>query len=233
MSNKRFTFDRTSQMSDMLTTHPMLVMLLPRFGLSLGFGDKSVGEVCDMAGVDADFFVLTCGIYATGGMVPDKARVLSTSLRQLVTYLQRSHDFYVNSCLPHIAGHMQHIAERLPERAGKALLQFFDNYRSEMREHFTREERTIFPYITALQDGKTANTVDIDAFLANHERIETKFEDLLQIIFKYLPHEVADEEETLNVVYDILQVSGDLRCHAIVEERVMVPYVLSLESKQQ
>ncbi len=232
MSTVRFRYDASSKMSDMITTHPLLMTLLPRFGLSLGFGDKSVGDVCAVAGVDTDLFVLTCSIYATGGIVPAREHVLATSMKQLVPYLQRSHDLYLNKRLPHIAGHMKQIAERLPERAGTALLQFFDDYCNEMREHFAHEELTVFPYITALQQGLDTHDYSIDTFLVNHGNIEAKFEDLLQIIFKYLPHEVADaDDDMVNLVYDILLLAGDLHCHAVVEEQVMVPYVKQLEQE--
>ena len=50
----------------------------------------------------------------------------------------------------------------------------------------------------------------------------------MQIIFKYLPESVTGDD-TVDVVYDILQLSMDLNRHSLVEEKVMVPYVMHLE----
>ena len=65
-------------------------------------------------------------------------------------------------------------------------------------------------------------------FVKSHGNLEEKLGDLVQIIFKYLP-ESATGDDTVDVVYDILQLSTDLNRHSLVEEKVMVPYVMHLE----
>ena len=65
-------------------------------------------------------------------------------------------------------------------------------------------------------------------FVENHGNLEDKLNDLVQIIFKYLPESVTSDD-TVDVVYDILQLSLDLNRHSLVEEKVMVPYVMYLE----
>ena len=65
-------------------------------------------------------------------------------------------------------------------------------------------------------------------FVDSHGNIEDKLGDLVQIIFKYLPESVTSDD-TVDMVYDILQLSLDLNRHSLVEEKVMVPYVLHLE----
>lgn len=39
-------FDADSRLSEMVKAYPALLYSLPRFGIALGFGDKSVAKVC-------------------------------------------------------------------------------------------------------------------------------------------------------------------------------------------
>ncbi len=42
----------TDKMGDLICENYALLQVMSRFGISLGFGDKSVQEVCDMNQVD-------------------------------------------------------------------------------------------------------------------------------------------------------------------------------------
>ena len=64
-----------------------------------------------------------------------------------------------------------------------------------------------------------------------HDNIEDKLSDLTQIIFKYLPGNVSPED-SIDVVFDIFQLSADLNKHALIEDRILVPYVEMLEAKR-
>ena len=54
---------------------------------------------------------------------------------------------------------------------------------------------------------------------------------MTQIIFKYLPGNVSPED-SIDVVFDIFQLSADLNKHALIEDRILVPYVEMLEAKR-
>lgn len=45
-------------MSDLIQANYRLLRVLPRFGIHLGFGDKSVAEVCRAQGVSMELFLL-------------------------------------------------------------------------------------------------------------------------------------------------------------------------------
>ena len=47
-------------MSDLIQANYRLLRVLPRFGIHLGFGDKSVAEVCRAQGVSMELFLLFC-----------------------------------------------------------------------------------------------------------------------------------------------------------------------------
>ncbi|MBQ9554924.1 MAG: hemerythrin domain-containing protein [Muribaculaceae bacterium] len=222
-------FVSDSRLSDLITAHPSLLSLLTRLGISLGFGDRSIADVCEASGVDTDFFLLICNVHTFNNYVPSTAAILGTDMTGLVPYLEKSHKYYVDKRLPHIERHLDAIAKQLQGRIGQVFISFFQQYKQEVLTHFSHEERDVFPHIRALMNGERDTTYSIGEFLHTHSDIEGKLDDLLNIIFKYLPPQV-DDDNVLDVVYDILRLSEDLKKHTIIEEKIMVPLVKHLEN---
>ncbi len=227
MKSRLFASD--TRLSDLITAHPSLLALLPRLGLSLGFGDRSIADVCEESGVDTDFFLLICNVYTFNNYVPSTPTILGTDMTGLVPYLEKSHRYYVEQRLPHIERHLDAIAKNLSGRIGQVFISFFQEYKREVVEHFAHEERDVFPHIRALMAGKRDKTYNIGMFLHTHSDIEGKLNDLLNIVFKYLPPHV-DDDNVLDVVYDILRLSEDLKKHTFIEEKIMVTLVMHLEN---
>lgn len=222
-------FSGDGRLSDLITAHASLLALLPRLGVPLGFGDRSVADVCEQSGVDTGFFLLICNVHTFNNYVPTTATILGTDMTGLVPYLEKSHRYYVDKRLPHIERHLDAIAQKLEGRIGHVLISFFQDYKREVEEHFSHEECNVFPHIRALMAGKRDTSYNIGMFLHNHSDIEGKLDDLLNIIFKYLPPQVDDDNVT-DVVYDILRLSEDLKKHTFIEEKIMVPLVTHLEN---
>jgi len=222
-------FSSNSRLSDLITAHPSLLTLLTRLGVSLGFGDRSIADVCEHSGVDTDFFLLICNVYTFTGYVPSTASILGTDMTGLVPYLEKSHKYYVQKRLPHIERHLDAIAQNLSGRIGQVFSSFFKQYKVEVVAHFQHEEQEVFPHILALMAGKKDSTYSISEFIHTHSDIEGKLDDLLNIVFKYLPPQVDDDNVT-DVVYDILRLSEDLKKHTLIEEKIMVPLVHHLEN---
>ena len=227
MKSRLFSSD--SRLSDLITAHPSLLTLLTRLGISLGFGDRSIADVCEESGVDTSFFLLICNVYTFNNYIPSTATILGTDMTGLVPYLEKSHRYYVDKRLPHIERHLDAIAQQLGGRIGKVFINFFQEYKHEVETHFLHEEREVFPHIAALMSGKRDTSYKIGEFLHNHSDIEGKLDDLLNIVFKYLPPQV-DDDNVLDVVYDILRLREDLKKHTFIEEKIMVPLVQHLEN---
>ena len=216
-------------MSDLITAHPSLLSLLSRLGISLGFGDRSIADVCEDSGVDTAFFLLICNVYTFNNYVPSTAAILGTDMTGLVPYLEKSHKYYVEKRLPHIECHLDAIAQKLNARIGRVFISFFKEYKEDVETHFMHEERDVFPHIRGLMAGNRDATYSIGEFIDTHSDIEGKLDDLLNIVFKYLPPQV-DDDNVLDVVDDILRLSEDLKKHTFIEEKIMVPLVKHLEN---
>lgn len=229
---RNLLFNENMKMANLILAKPNLILLLPRFNIPLGFGDKSVGELCRSHGISAEFFLIICNIYSFDNYVPSRNTVVNTDMSMLGCYLKKSHQYYLGQLLPHIANHIKRITDEIKGRAGDVLKHFFEEYSSEVTAHFKYEEQYVFPHLKKLLDGEASAEYSIAQYMPGHTNIEDKLEDLTQIMFKYLPEDVKTYE-TISAVFDILQLSEDLKKHSLIEEKVLIPYVKYLERNME
>jgi regulator of cell morphogenesis and NO signaling len=221
-------FTANMKMSDLILANHDLIWILPRFGIELGFGEKSVEEVCLAAQVSLPFFLIVCNIYTYDFYCPDTEQINIHNLQGLLPYLVVSHHYYREERIPHIEYHLQKIANACTPKQGVILMRFFADYKAEIVKHFDYEEKVVFPYIEGLWEGKERADYAINQYQEAHDNIEDKLEDLINIIIKYLPSNVLPKEKA-SVLFDIFQLSTDLIKHSLIEEKVLIPYVLSIE----
>lgn len=225
-------FNTGSKLSEVVTAYPALLYSLPRFGIALGFGDKSVAAVCAESGVSPRFFLLVCNVCCFDGYEPSISEIKNADIGQLVPYLKKAHKFYMGNRLPHIANHLAAILSHMPKRVANAFNAFFAAYRREVEQHFGYEEQKVYPHIEQLLQGLKPDDFAINDFVDEHGSLQDKLSDMNQIIFKYLPADTTDgDNEAIDAIFDILQLSADLAKHSLIEEKVLVPYVTYLEKK--
>ena len=227
----RFFTGRT-KMADVVSMNHSLILAMPRFGIALGFGEQSVQEICARYGLPVDFVLLIFNVYTFDDYLPDGDDLMRTDFSPLVPYLEASHRYYLSERLPHIERHLLHVAGSAGERYGSILKQFFEDYRKEVVEHFESEEREVFPYLEELMKGVRGTRPMSEHFADNHTDLVDKLGDLTQILYKYIPCE-GFEEELNELVFAIMQLSADLEKHALIEERILLPYVELLERRQE
>lgn len=227
---KKNFFTENDKFADLLAANHNLIFMLPRFGIAFGFGDKNVNEVCQHFGVSRDFFLLICNVYTFDAYLPSQKTILATDMQPLVPFLLASHHYYLRERLPHIENHLTKIAEQSAEKHGNTLKQFFTGYKNEVANHFAYEENILFPYIQKLTCGTADSSYRIGNFADDHSNIEDKLEDLTNIIIKYLPG-TSLINHLNSVLFDIFELADDLNKHALIENKILVPYVQQLERK--
>lgn len=209
-------------MADVILTDYRLLNLLPRFGMRLGFGEKSVGEVCAKYGVDERFFLLICNIYSSDHYIPSNDELQGVALGPMIDYLKKSHEYYLGN---RIAA----IEQKLAKTGYPLICQFFAGYKQEVLNHFAYEEQSVFPSIAALGRGESA-AVPIEVYEQNHDNIDEKLSDLKNIIVKYLP-DSSSVDELNDVLVDIFLFEEDLTQHTRIEDKVLIPYVKTLAER--
>ena len=216
-------------MADLVLGNSKLLLMFPRFGMDLGFGDRSIAEVCAMNNVSAPFFLMICNVYCNDDYTPSPEDIESVDLKALVNYLLESHKYYLHERLPHIEEHLDHIIKACNPKYGNMLRRFFDEYKNEVVDHFVYEEKNVFPYLQQLVNQDVKTDYKIKVFHENHTNIEDKLSDLMNILVKYLPADVFPKER-IEIALDINELSADLMSHTLIEERVLIPFVESLEA---
>jgi regulator of cell morphogenesis and NO signaling len=79
-------------------------------------------------------------------------------------------------------------------------------------------------------ENKKPSGYSIDDYVKEHDNIEDKLNDLINIIVKYLPEEILPDER-ISVWFDLVQVAADLNKHAKIENTILVPFVRIIENR--
>ena len=225
MKNQKM-YEADDKMISLIRDNYDLLQSLGRFGISLGFGDKTVSETCEDNGVDTHTFlaVVNFTINGYGDFDVDD----QISVQTLMHYLEASHSYYLDFQLPFIRQELQDSLDSSDSLA-KLILRFYDEYAQEIRRHMTYEERNLFPYVQALLDGKAPTEYSIDTFSKHHKEADKKLRELKLLIIKYLPSDGLHNNKLTATLHDIYDNEAWLRQHAMVEDHIFVPAIKRLE----
>lgn len=223
-------FSPQMKMADLVHVNYKNLSVLSRLGISLGFGEKTVDEVCKRYNVDVNLLLLICNVLLDTEMIPAEEQIAKCPVEQVVHYLQQSHQYYLNVAFPSI----QHLLDRLVaacnETHGKALNRFFNEYRKEVESHLAHEDQTVFPYIMQLLNAPKKSRFSIRQYKDHHVNIETKLTDLKNIIIKYIPYDNTDNLRD-ELLVQLFHFEDDLNRHTLIEEKLLVPSVILIEQK--
>jgi len=215
-------------MREVIADSPMLLMALSRFGIPLGFGDDSVGKVCQRAGVDVGTFLAVASLVGRRIVAIDEV-----SLPALISYLKSAHNYFIDFYLPQIRRKLiSAINYAGSEEVTLVILKFFDDYVAEVKRHMDFEDTEVFSYVEELLQGRRRTGFSIENdFVANHQPIATKLRELKDIFICHY-HGPHTDNDLLNLVlFDIINCEQDLMSHCDVENRIFAPAVSRLERK--
>ena len=224
MGNKTFTAD--DKMYSLIAANYTLVQVMTRFGIKVGFGDRTVDEVCTEAGVDCATFLAVVN-FVQRGFQFSAEDTRPVSVKSLMHYLKQSHVYFLDYALPSIR---KKLIEGIPMRADDVsflIMKFFDEYYAEVKKHMEYEELTVFKHIESLLDG-VAEDFQITTYSDHHEEVSTKLGELKGIIVKFCP-ENADPNLLNDALYDIFSCEQELHNHCLVEDHLLVPEIKRLE----
>ena len=225
--NNAIGFKHTDKMRDLVREHSSLILVMGRFGISLGFGDKTVREVCRAHGVDENTFLEVVNFVSNR-----KYYYESLSLPSLIGYLKQAHEYYLEFNLPNIR---RKLIEAI-DCSGKnelalLILKFYDEYVAEVKKHMEYENEVVFTYVEQLSQGYLNRNFSIANFAGKHAPIEYKLNELKDIIIRYYPEK---NNYLLNaVLLDIILCEQDLSTHCGIEDLLFVPAVKLIEQQLQ
>ena len=228
-------------MADVIHMNYLLLYVIDRFGIKLGFGDQSVEEVCRKHHLDADFVVEIVNSFVDEHYIPS-SDINTFPTEQAVEYLRNTHSSYLDVKIPEIESLINEMVQNcsLDKKNVIILNNFFDEYREELESHIKREEDAVFPYVLKITDAFRKKSVttelinemksySIQDFASEHDNVEEKLYDLKNIIIKYLPP-VDNPHLCHKILIELFNLEKDLNDHALLEDRLVVPIVSEKEA---
>lgn len=219
-------YHATDKMRSIIKDNSLILFVMSRFGIPLGFGDKSVGEICTERGIDANTFLAVANFVS--GNDYDTSHL---SLTSLMEYLKRAHTWFLDFNVVDIRRKLiEAIDCSGKDEVALLILKFYDEYVAEVRAHMEYENSTVFTYVEGLQQGILNKDYSIANFAAKHNHIDQKLADLKNVILRYYPQ--GEGGYLLHsVLFDIINCENDLALHCSVEDSLFVPAVEELEEQ--
>ncbi len=222
-------YKKSDSMNELICENYKMLLVISRFDIPLGFGNKTIDEVCKENSVDVDVFLAIVNL-----LVEDEEHVIvlksNKSIINLINYLKNSHKYFLDFKLPSIRENLKKAIPENVEDVSLVIMKYFDEYVLEVKKHMSYEEKNVFPYVEKLIMGERDNNYNIKIFSKQHDQIESKLSELKNIIIKYY---VAKSSNELNsVLFDIFTCAEDLLSHNNIEDNLFVPTIFDLENKK-
>ena len=123
---KNGKYRETSKMSDLICENYPMVLVMSRFGIDLGFGEKNIGEVCRQNKIDTYTFLTVVNFLTETETIPAAEVHKDISISSLITYLHNAHDYFLNFRLPHIRHKLTEAIVSCPKDVAFVIRRFFD-----------------------------------------------------------------------------------------------------------
>lgn len=220
----------------------LLISVINRFGIQLGFGNKTVNQVCREHQIDTRFFLEIINAFHDKEYFPDKD-LQTFSIKLIVEYLLKTHRYYLEEKIPEIETLIGKMVKECYSQAENmdVLNQFFTEYKNELVTHTKREDEVVFPHALKIEKAyedlenrpdliNELKKYSIQDYMNEHDNIEEKLNDLKNIIIKYLP---PPKNKVLcnTVLTELFNLEKDINDHSRIEEKVLFPKVVELEKK--
>ena len=200
------------------------LQVLSRFGIPLGFNEKTIQEVCDEEGVDCNTF-LTVVNFLIGGN-DFKFDNKSLSLSSLLHYLKQSHIYFLDFYLPSIRRKLLDGINLKDSDVSFLIIKLFDEYVEGIRTHMEEEEQHLFKQVEAIISNKKLFEEEFPLYSRHHKEVGAKLRELKNIIIKYCPPDAS--ANLLNAaLYDIYRCEEELESHCMIEDKLLIPALLA------
>lgn len=230
------------KMEDVIHSNHLLIPVINRFGIRLGFGEKTVKAVCKEQGIDQDFFVTIINVFSNESYFPEK-KLQTFNVLTIVEYLRKTHSYYIETQVPLIESQINALLRRSPKSntSLKLVKKFFLEYKEELLAHLNREETITFPYIKNIYRRYNARTssrgtreskYSMKIYEEEHDNVDDKLYDLQNILIKYIKGEF-DEAICHSIIFELFRLEKDIRDHTRIEENILRPVVAEMEKSLQ
>ena len=225
-------YEPSDKMVTLIKDNCSVLQALSSFGISLGFGDKTVSETCQMNGVDTYTFlaVVNYTINGNGSFENDE----QISVPTLLHYLKASHAYYLDFQLPFIRRELQSLLDGRPMNDYN--VETFSKHHEQTDQKLRELKLMIIKYLPA--DNKhnnqlTATLYDIynnEEWLRQHAEVE---DQIFTPAIKRLERMVKQDDVSKNITSMVFK--GGQDNSEIISDRerdVIIGVVQGLQNKE-
>ena len=227
--------------TDVLTHNHFLEMVLERYDIRVNEQHSKIEVIAQSKGVEINFFVEILNLFDSEKPF-SKDNLLHYDIPVVLDYLERTHRYYLGKRLFELESSMHEVcAENYKNQYLQTLLQnFFTEFKTELWEHIEMEENYLFPHINFLQKAQNGycpieakrklKNFSAKNFTADHnDDSEKQLSELFDILDYLFPN--THFLSPVSVLKQQLRCfEKDLHIHALVEDEVLMPKVLALET---
>jgi regulator of cell morphogenesis and NO signaling len=234
-TNKNYITGKT-KVADLLSENPSLLLMLELFELDFIVHEKTVAQLCGDKNISAEVFISFANLY--NGFNPSGIENFSKEdISSIILYLRNTHYYYENEKYPEIHNYIDrlYLFNDIPEI--KLIEKFFDEYFEEVKEHFAYENKVVFPYFAQLlggstfdENGKKKSTFSVNEYKEHHTDIETKLNDLKELLLKHIPVK-NDRALRRKIIVGLFELEFDLGIHSKIEDNILIPLISELEKE--
>lgn len=228
MHNKmKGPYKATDKLSYVIANDYHLLQVMSRFGITLGFGEKTIYDVCRQNSIDVDTFLAVIN-YVKDGAENRQQTFEHINVSNLLDYLKRTHKYFLDYLLPSIRFHLLNAIDcSVKNEVAFLVLKFFDEYVDEVNKHMEYEENTTFAFVERIINGEAVSLENSHLLSRHHESIENKIKELKNLFMQFYP--AKENNERLNaVIISIYQCEEDMAIHCLVEDNIFSPAVRRL-----
>lgn len=222
------TFSPETKLAELVQQNYRLLFVLNRVGIPLGFGEKTLKQICTEQDIHIPTFIALCRLHTEPADIDKHEWENSLSVGFIVDFLKNSHRYFLEQRLPDICAKLNIALEY--SNSQKLILRFFEEYENEVAEHMSYENEVFFPYVAQLLTGEKAPDYSAEDYKKHHNDIEEKLNDLSNLLLKYLPAD-ADNYLISNVLLDLKVCNDDLKTHTFIEDEILLPKIIKLEKQ--
>jgi regulator of cell morphogenesis and NO signaling len=226
------------KMAEVIHSNYLLIPVVNRFGIRLGFGEKTVRAVCNDRRIDPEFFLTILNTFSNEGYFPQKT-LQTFNVLAIVEYLKKTHSYYIETEIPIIESLINALLQRGQKRNRRLRLvkKFFLEYKKELFAHLKREETTTFPYIEDVHrryrkkkssESRPGKRYSMKVYEQEHDNVDDKLYDLKNILINYVKGEF-DEGICSAIIFELFRLERDIKDHTRLEENILRPLVAEME----
>lgn len=191
------------KMCELMAHEEEAIQIISRFGLSMGVGEQTIGEVCESHGVHSATFLAIVNYKVF------RQRVLPADihLTTLQMYLKNAHTYFLDFRLPRLRQSLIDAVQpaATDSQIPKLILRCYDEFVEEIRAHIEHEN-----------EGRYEEHEHDD------QRITDKLTEIKNLIIKYYPGGACNYP-LISVMSDLWHTEQDFADHCAIEDDILRP----------